>query len=188
MEDDNTTEMEQFFLAIPETCQRIREEREESEWTDHEWTTLRDVSQEYLRMEIFLTEARHVCGPAEAQPSAAVVGASGFSLSAFHQVGLPENYKDLEEKVQEIGDEIRMSILSGMAMTFDMALKSDLQSIVALVETVTAFEDAHAKYKAIHGTGKTLRFTNMKDHAIREVYQDQQARFAQVFETLLSKV
>ena len=46
-----------FYSQIPLTCDRLREDLHQAEWTDIEWSSLRDVSREHVELEIFLVEA-----------------------------------------------------------------------------------------------------------------------------------
>jgi hypothetical protein len=46
-----------FFTQIPATCERLRDEMHSSEWSEEEWTVLRDVCREHVELEVFLVEA-----------------------------------------------------------------------------------------------------------------------------------
>jgi Exocyst complex component Sec6 len=100
----------------------------------------------------------------------------------------------LEEHVQnvwELGDEIRLRIMSGISTAFDLAMNNPA-GMVALVEAVEVYETANADYKAIHGeeAGKRnqkLRFTDMRAAGLAELYKDFEARGLDVFRELTTQ-
>ena len=117
----------------------------------------------------------------------------------FLDGGLPHNTDEvdrfLKEHVQnvwELGDEIRMRILSGIAGAFDLALNNPA-GMVSLVEAVEAYEIANREYTAVHGVeaggvSQSLRFTDMRAVALGELYKDMEARGIELFEELTLQV
>ena len=186
-----------FFSQIPENCARLTDELNSSEWTEHEWVTLRNVCREHVQLEIFLVEAEAGMkkkrdegeDEEDRQGRRSSTASSGFSRKAFMDVGLPHNHDEvdrfLKEHVQnvwELGDEIRMKILSGIAGAFDLAFNNPA-GMVALVEAVEIYESANREYQAVHGdevgdgAAKSLRFTDMRAVALGELYKDMEARY-----------
>jgi Exocyst complex component Sec6 len=199
-----------FFAQIPSTCDRLREELHAGEWTAHEWSSLRSVTREHVELEIFLVEAeagmKKRLMEEEAEEKAtkrdkrrgSTQAAGHFGRNAFHQSGLGNMTNNnalidrfLEEHVQnvwELGDEIRLRIMSGIATAFDLAM-SNPAGMVALVEAVEVYETANADYKAVHGEeagrrNQNLRFTDMRAAALAELYKDFETRGLDVFREL----
>ena len=186
-----------FFNQIPSTCDRLREELHAGEWTAHEWSSLRDVCREHVELEIFLVEAE--AGMKNLSVNDGVAGRrSGgrkFGRQALASVGLQSATDDLidrfleehVENVWELGDEIRMRIMSGIAASFDLAMNNPA-GMVALVEAVEVYQSANDEYKAVYGkeagTGQTLRFTDMRAAALGELYKEFEARGLDVFQEL----
>jgi len=196
-----------FFSQIPHTCERLREELHAGEWTAHEWSTLRSVCREHVELEIFLVEAEagmkkrledeHATGSSNARGSSSKRGQkdSKFGRNSLSRVGFPSNDDDLidrflseqVENVWELGDEIRLRIMSGIATSFDLAMNNPA-GMVALVEAVEVYETANEEYKAVHGEeagrSQNLRFTDMRAAALGELYKDFEARGLDVFREL----
>lgn len=205
-----------FFAQIPSTCDRLREELHAGEWTAHEWSSLRSVTREHVELEIFLVEAeagmkkRLMEEEAEEKASKRMshkqrrnsaqgnVPVQQFGRNAFQQSGLGNMTNNtalidrfLEEHVQnvwELGDEIRLRIMSGIATAFDLAMTNPA-GMVALVEAVEVYETANADYKAVHGEeagnrNHNLRFTDMRAAALAELYKDFETRGLDVFREL----
>ena len=42
----------EFFSHIPSTCERLRDDLHGGEWTDEEWSTIRNVSMEHVELEV----------------------------------------------------------------------------------------------------------------------------------------
>jgi hypothetical protein len=200
-----------IFSQIPETCAKLTDELNSSEWTEQEWSTLRNVCREHVKLEIFLVEAESGMkkrqddeeeedeegGRGRQQRRAST---SSISRKAFMDVGLPHNHDDVNRflkehvnSVWELGDEIRMKILSGIADAFQLAYNNPA-GMVALVEAVEIYENANREYQAIHGPdnegaeAKSLRFTDMRAVALGELYKDMEARGQEVFEGLSNSV
>jgi len=200
-----------FFSQIPVTCDRLREELHAGEWTAHEWSSLRSVTREHVELEIFLVEAeagmKKRLAEEEAEDArkgkaaskrgnAAITNNPHFGRNAFQQSGLGGNNLNnntiidrfLEEQVQnvwELGDEIRLRIMSGIASAFDLAMNNPA-GMVALVEAVEVYETANADYLAVHGaeaaqSNSRLRFTDMRAAAVAELYRDFETRGLDVF-------
>ena len=199
-----------FFAQIPSTCDRLREELHAGEWTAHEWSSLRSVTREHVELEIFLVEAERGMKKRLEEDDAEEKqarrqkrrGSSGgkdtghFGRNAFQQNGLNNMVNNtalidrfLEEQVGnvwELGDEIRLRIMSGIATAFDLALNNPA-GMVALVEAVEVYETANADYMAVHGEevqNQNLRFTDMRVAALAELYKDFETRGLDVFREL----
>jgi hypothetical protein len=190
-----------FFSQIPSTCDRLREELQSCEWTAHEWSTLRSVCREHVELEIFLVEAEagmkkrleddHNLGKKKKRDTA-------FSNQTFSKVGSKNNHELIDrflqahvENVWELGDEIRMRIMSGIATAFDLAVNNPA-GMVALVEAVEVYQSANQDYKSVHGeeAGQetNLRFTDMRAAALGELYKDFETRGLDIFRELTSEV
>jgi hypothetical protein len=198
-----------FYSQIPLNCARLREELHSGEWTAQEWTVLRNVSREHVELEIFLVEAEagmkkrideereehaEQGGGADTnrrRSSVGTGGASRFNRSTFSNAGLPHNYEEVDHFLQdhvknvwELGDEIRLRIMSGIGTAFDLAMNNPA-GMVALVEAVEVYETANEEYKTVHGeeagSSQTLRFTDMRASALKQIYQDFELRGLEVF-------
>ena len=188
-----------FFSQIPSTCDRLREELQSCEWTAHEWSTLRSVCREHVELEIFLVEAE--AGMKKRLDEEAADGKrksrqkNKFGRQAFTNSGLSAKSAELIDKflkehvnnVWELGDEIRIRIMSGIATAFDLAMNNPA-GMVALVEAVEVYQSANDDYKSVHGEeageSQTLRFTDMRAAALGELYKDFEARGLDVFREL----
>jgi Exocyst complex component Sec6 len=202
-----------FFAQIPSTCDRLREELHAGEWTVHEWSSLRSVAREHVELEIFLVEAeagmKKRLYEEEAELSkdnstgrkANRRASNSFGRSTFQQNGLGNMASNnslidrfLEEHVQnvwELGDEIRLRLMSGISTAFDLAMNNPA-GMVALVEAVEVYETANSDYKAVHGeeAGKRnqkLGFTDMRAAALAELYKDFESRGLDVFRELTTQ-
>jgi hypothetical protein len=191
-----------FFAQISQTCDRLREELHAGEWTAHEWSSLRSVAREHVELEMFLVEAEAGMKKrleeelAEERKKGAGSNKASFGRDAFQNTGLQSSNNNalidrfLEEHVQnvwELGDEIRLRIMSGIASAFELALNNPA-GMVALVEAVEVYESANSDYKAMHGQEagfhQTLRFTDMRASALAELYKDFETRGLDVFREL----
>ena len=196
-----------FFAMIPSTCDRLREELHAGEWTAHEWSTLRSVCREHVELEIFLVEAeaamKERLEAEEAEAAAAQVVPQRqknkqFGLQTLRSSGLHNDTNQLidmflHENVQnvwELGDEIRLRIMSGIATAFDLAINNPA-GMVALVEAVEVYETANEEYKAVHGyeagtqNSPKMRFTDMRAVALGELYKDFENRGLTIFSELI---
>jgi hypothetical protein len=199
-----------FFAQIPSTCDRLREELQSCEWTTHEWSTLRSVCREHVELEIFLVEAeagmkKRLDEEEEEAAQAQSAAAAGkkqsrkarnkkFGRQAYSNAGLRRDHelidKFLQEHVQnvwELGDEIRMRIMSGIASSFELAINNPA-GMVALCEAVEVYQTANDDYKSVHGVeagkSQTLRFTDMRAAALGELYKDFETRGLDIFRDL----
>jgi hypothetical protein len=206
-----------FYSQIPLTCDRLREELHEAEWTDIEWSSLREVSREHVELEIFLVEAEagmkkrideEMAETNNNQPSgsndprrqsimtANATGGGKYGTSNRNStgIGLPHNYEEVDnflhehvKNVWELGDEIRMRIMSGIGGAFELAMNNPA-GLVALVEAVEIYETANEEYKTVHGEeaglNQNLRFTDMRASALKQMYQDFELRGLEVFREL----
>jgi hypothetical protein len=192
-----------FFTQIPATCERLRDEMHTSEWTDEEWTTLRNVCREHVELEVFLidteTGMKARIDDEQAPESARSVGrrnqmqnSSSFFTSAGGSSHSSVN-RFLQEHVKivwELGDELRLRVLSGVGMTFDLALNNP-GGMVALVEAVELYESASQEYKAVHGhdpNSDRLRFTDMRKGALDHIAKDFEVRGLEVFQEVQQMV
>lgn len=196
-----------FFAMIPSTCDRLREELHAGEWTAHEWTTLRSVCREHVELEIFLVEAEAAMKErVEAEEAEAAAAAQAptkqknkqFGLQALRKSGIERETNQLidmflhenVENVWELGDEIRLRIMSGIAASFDLAINNPA-GMVALVEAVEVYETANEEYKAVHGyeagtqNSPKMRFTDMRAVALGELYKDFENRGLTIFSELI---
>lgn len=190
-----------FFSQIPSTCDRLREELQSCEWTAHEWSTLRSVCREHVELEIFLVEAesgmkKRLEEEEEATPNKRKRNKGGkFGRQAIMNHGLQSDHSVIDrflqehvENVWELGDEIRIRIMSGIANSFDLAIQNPA-GMVALVEAVEVYQSANDDYKAVHGEeagerNQNLRFTDMRAAALGELYKEFEARGLTVFREL----
>ena len=182
-----------FFSQIPENCSRLQNELSEAEYSDSEMTTLRNVCKEHVELEIFLVEAeagmrkKQVDDDDDDEDGRRRSGV-GFKRTGL-DVGLPQNNDDvdrfLKEHVQivlELGDEIQQKIRYGIGTSFELAFNNPA-GMVALVEAVEIYETANREYQAVHGDEdksggpKSLRFTDMRALALRELYEDMSERY-----------
>ena len=183
-----------FFSQIPENCARLQNELSEAEYSDGEMTTLRNVCKEHVELEIFLVEAE--AGMRKQQVDGDDDDDDGRRRSGVGRldVGLPHNNDDvdrfLKEHVQivlELGDEIQQKIRFGIGTSFELAFNNPA-GMVALVEAVEIYETANREYQAVHGDEgnkgggpKSLRFTNMRALALKELYEDMSERYVRVY-------
>ena len=202
-----------FFSQIPTTCDRLREEMHAGEYTAHEWSTLRSVCREHVELQLFLVEAEAGMKKRleeeeleeQAQRNASSSKKKGrrkdqFDLKALSNVGLEQKQKnDLIDKflsehvenVWELGDEIRMRIMSGIESAFELAMNNP-GGMVALVEAVEVYDTANEEYKAVHGVeagqaSHNLRFTDMRPAALGTLYKDFERRGLDIFSDLISQ-
>ena len=214
-----------FYSQIPLTCDRLREDLHQAEWTDIEWSSLREVSREHVELEIFLVEAEsgmkkrieeeiregrsREAGDETATSrrshlrGAANKGSKTSGAISISSMGKIQNYEEVDnflhehvKNVWELGDEIRMRIMSGIGGAFELATNNPA-GLVALVEAVEVYETANEEYKSVHGeeAGKmgkpssynsntkaqTLRFTDMRASALKQMYQDFELRGLEMF-------
>jgi hypothetical protein len=89
--------------------------------------------------------------------------------------------------VWELGDEIRMRIISGIGSAFELSINNPA-GMVALVEAVEVYERATETFDRKRkredsggGGGTRLRFTNMRAAALEQLYQDFEVRGVEMF-------
>lgn len=189
-----------FYSQIPVTCDRLRDDLHSAEWTDNEWNSLRDVAREHVELEIFLVEAEAgmkkrideetVELRANSEPRAR--NETKVRSSYMASIKTPHNYEEVDnflhehvKNVWELGDEIRLRIRSGIGTAFELAMNNPA-AMVALVEAVEVYEMAAEEYKAVHGeeagrSSNSLRFTDMRASALKQIYQDFELRGLEVF-------
>jgi len=203
-----------FFSQIPDICERLREQLYAGEYTAHEWTNLRNVCREHVELEIILVEAE--VGMKErladigeykssdgSRPPPSIRGGGGggggkFGKEAYNERGLEMNKAEVDhflkehvKNVWELGDEIRIRLLSGIGSAFDLAMNNPA-GMVALVEAVEVYETAAEEYKKVHGVEagqvQNLRFTDMRSSALLSLYKDMEVRGMDVFKDLVMQV
>lgn len=196
----------EFFSQIPLTCDRLREELHQGEWTANEWSTIRDVCMEHVELEILLVEAEAGMkawlddeddgDDDSSMPSLRSNKSLKKSWKGRQQAALlAGNHQVVDEflsqhvkNVWELGDEIRMRILSGVGSAYDLALQNPA-GMVALVEAVEVYERAADQFKASRGgeyesNKNHLRFTDMRAAALAQLYQDFELRGLEVFRAI----
>lgn len=172
-----------LFAQIPATCQRLREEMHNSEWQEHEWRTLRSVCREHVELEVFLVEAE---SGMKARIDEEVVEARKQNLRQPRSRGQEYDLVDafLEEHaatVKELGDEIKLRVLSGVGTTFDLALNNPA-GMVALVEAIEVYELKANQFKQAHGdVRQRLYFTDMRREALEKICEDFEDRGLEIF-------
>eukprot|EP00984_Skeletonema_dohrnii_P019223 scaffold9147_cov118-Skeletonema_dohrnii-CCMP3373.AAC.1 len=158
----------EFFSQIPSTCDRLRDELHGGEWTAEEWSTIRNVSMEHVELEIMLVEAEN----------------SMKSSQHNFNVAMVDNFLSAHvQNVWELGDEIRMRIISGIGSAFDLSINNPA-GMVALVEAVEVYEraaESFEKKRQERGDSGDLRFTNMRAAALEQLYQDFELRGVEMF-------
>jgi hypothetical protein len=196
----------EFFSQIPVTCDRLRDELHSGEWSENEWNTIRDVCMEHVELEILLVEAESGMkawldddeeGDEESSmPSLRSTmslkrswkGRQNALLAGSHQV-VDDFLEQHVKNVWELGDEIRMRILSGIGSAFDLALQNPA-GMVALVEAVEVYERAAEQYNASqynkkkNGSENRLHFTNMRSAALAQLYEDFEIRGLELFRAI----
>jgi hypothetical protein len=82
-------------------------------------------------------------------------------------------------------DEVKLRTLSGVGMTFDLALNKPA-SMVALAEAVKFYEVAGEEYETVYGNqhshDERLHFTDMRRGALENIVKDFEARGLKVFQ------
>ena len=201
----------EFFAQIPMTCDRLREELHQGEWTENEWNTIRNVCMEHVELEILLVEAEAGMkawlgddeddGDDDATMHSLRSNRSLKKAWKGKSSSLSGNYAGVDEflsqhvkNVWELGDEIRMRILSGIGSAFSLALENPA-GMVALVEAVEVYERAAEEYKASRkddestiGSDKNrLHFTDMRAAALSQLFRDFELRGLEVFRAIHSQ-
>lgn len=189
-----------FFSQIPDTCERLREQLYAGEYTAHEWTNLRDVCREHVELEIFLVEAEvgmkaRLQDHGEHKSHPPSIRGKSFGRQAFLDMGLVHNSSEVDhflkehvKNVWELGDEIRIRLLSGIGAAFDLS-RMNPAGMVALVEAVEVYEIAADEYKTVHGVEsgsiQNLRFTDMRSAALSTLYKDMEVRGLDIFKDIV---
>jgi len=187
----------EFFSQIPSTCERLREDLHRSEWTEDEYVTLRHVCMEHVELEILLVEAEagmkarideEDYSTNQRRSSSSTMSSSLLPSTGNH--GMVDDFLSQHVKnVWELGEEIRVRILSGIGTSFDLALQNPA-GMVALVEAVEVYERASMQYQAVQSRSNTagdtgrLKFTNMRADALSTLFQDFELRGLEVFRAI----
>ena len=127
---------------------------------------------EHVELEVMLVEAE----------SSMKSGAHNFNDA------LVDNFLDSHvQNVWELGDEIRMRIISGIGSAFELSMNNPA-GMVALVEAVEVYERAAETFETEkkknddnNDGGERLRFTNMRAAALEQLYQDFELRGVEMF-------
>mmetsp|Transcript_13619 Transcript_13619/g.15134 ORF Transcript_13619/g.15134 Transcript_13619/m.15134 type:complete len:456 (-) Transcript_13619:2142-3509(-) len=208
-----------FFAQIPVVCARLRETLTKCEWTEHEWTTLRDVGKEHVDLQLFLVEAEagmkarlreeeqtlppqfQLSPPSTSnRPSAMFKRGNSFRYApAYNNHDSVDHFlKEHVQNVWEVGDEIRMRVLSGIASVLDLS-QSDPAGMVALVEAVEVYECAADEFQRVHGKDNdalesSLRnnrshnsIIDMRRSALEQLAEVFEARVGEIFESMKKK-
>lgn len=208
-----------FFSQIPSTCDRMREELNSCEWTDHEWTTIRDVCREHVELQIFLVEAEAgMKARMEKENGGREQEPAGYDHrgrptrgirkagNSFRYVPKDNNHDSVDrflnehvKNVWEVGDEIRLRVLSGIGSALDLS-RQDPAGMVALIEAVEVYESAADEYRRVHGGIDPTRspintrqkhrnsITDMRRAALEQIADDFQTRAMEVFNSMIDKV
>ncbi len=191
-----------FFSQISSTCDRLRDELHSGEWTADEFYNLRKVCMEHVALEILLVEAEAGM-KARVDNDGPMASELPSSKSRFrnsnnrrhrqrHYSQAPTNYEMVDRflsqhvtNVWELGEEIRVKVMSGIETSFDLAL-NDPGGMVALVEAVEVYESATIRYiKTKKDADKnSLNFTNMRAEALSKLYEDFLTRCSEVFRAI----
>ena len=143
-------------------------------------------------------DEKKTTGPPPTSIRRGMRGHKAFSKQAFLDLGLIHNSSEVDhflkehvKNVWELGDEIRMRLLSGIGSAFDLAMNNPA-GMVAMVEAVEVYENAAADYKAVHGVEagsiQNLRFTDMRSSALKTLFGDMETRGLDVFKDLTMQV
>jgi hypothetical protein len=180
-----------FYSEIPLKCESLRDQLHGAEWSDEEWNSLRDVSREHVELEIFLIEAEDGMKKRIDEETPVIDNDHvNAKRSSYVPSSVPHSYAEVDnylhkhvKNVWELGDEIRLRIMSGIATAFDLAMNNPA-GMVALVEAVEVYETANEEYRTVHGEeageNQTLRFTDMRASALKQIYNDFEAKGLQV--------
>jgi len=185
----------EFFSQIPAVCDRLRGELQAGEWTEEEYAVIRDVAMEHVELEILLVEAEAgmkerilECGGMEEKVKGDIVRYGGMTSSsgASRTHDMVDQFLSRHVKnVWELGEEIRVRILSGIGTAFDLALRNSA-GMVALVEAVEVYERASEQCSnaIANGGGSRLRFTDMRAAALSQLFTDFELRGLEVFRAI----
>eukprot|EP00816_Leptocylindrus_hargravesii_P002590 CAMPEP_0196808664 /NCGR_PEP_ID=MMETSP1362-20130617/8649_1 /TAXON_ID=163516 /ORGANISM="Leptocylindrus danicus, Strain CCMP1856" /LENGTH=1290 /DNA_ID=CAMNT_0042183083 /DNA_START=114 /DNA_END=3986 /DNA_ORIENTATION=+ len=186
-----------FFAQIPSTCTRLREDLSAHEWSAAEYSTIRAVSLEHVELEVLLVEAEaglKVKLGASGEGMEVVLKSSGASVNS-KDMNADEKLKAVDDflsshvkNVWSLGKEIRGRVLYGIGNAFDLALNNPA-GLVALVEAVEIYEAAAEQYQRKHADDIryelcTLKFTNMRQDALKQLYEDFGKRGFEVFSNI----
>jgi len=179
----------EFFSQIPATCDRLRDELHQGEWTSQEWKTIRNVCMEHVSLELLLIEAEAgMKGRIEENDSGEQTRNNRYRSGGSESYELVESFLEpFVRNVWELGDEIRVRIISGVGSAFDLAIQNPT-GMVALVEAVEVYERAAEEYKSDNSEmvlrRNKLNFTDMRDAALAQLYQDFELRGLEVFRAI----
>lgn len=196
-----------FFSQIPATCDRLRDELNSCEWTDHEWFTLRDVCREHVELQLFLVEAEtgmksRMADNDDDEEDEVMSSSMSYNAQRDSRQGYSSNHDQVDRFLQEhvknvweLGKEISTRVLAGIGAAFDLAQQNPA-GMVALVEAVEVYESAADEYRQVHRSnpialksndrGKN-RITDMRRSALLQIAEDFEARSTEVFHSMVQK-
>jgi hypothetical protein len=198
-----------FFGQIPSTCDSLREKLNTCEWTDYEWTTIRDVCRQHVELQIFLVEAETgmKARMEEVRNIEEEYDHRGMKKTgnSFRYAPTEDNHESVDmflnehvKNVWEVGDEIRLRVLSGIASALDLS-QQDPVGMVALVEAVEVYETAADEFRRVHGGVDPTKsvtkssnkhrnhITDMRSAALQQIADDFQTRAIEVFDSMSQK-
>ena len=192
-----------FFSQIPATCDRLRDELNSCEWTDREWTTIRDVCREHVELQIFLVEAeagmksRMEGEDNEFAPEPQYTTARGgmrrqgnsfrYAPSQANHDGVDRFLSEHVRNVWELGDELQFRVLAGVGAAFDLA-QSNPVGMVALVEAVELYESAADEFKRVHQGPVSTAKSGKKKKKNKSKKDDERLSFTDMRRSALEKI
>jgi hypothetical protein len=191
-----------FFSQIPATCDRLRDELNACEWTDHEWTTIRNVCREHVELQIFLVEAeagmknRMEEEDNEYNPEPDYNTSRGMRRhgNSFRYAPAQANHDGVDrflsehvKNVWELGDELQFRVLSGVGAAFDLA-QANPEGMVALVEAVEVYESAADEFKREHQGPTPLTKSGKKKKKNKNKKDDERLSFTDMRRAALEKI
>ena len=179
-------EME-FFAQIPTTCDRLREDMHAAEYTNNEWSTLRNVCMEHVDLQILLIEAnagmkarlKHNDDDDDETRTLSSVFSSHDSYEAVDRF-----LKDHINNVYMLGKEIENRVLLGIENAFELSINNPA-GMVALCEAVEVYEHAEEQFLTRNDKGsEKTRFMNIRANALARIYGHFEARGHSVFKNI----
>lgn len=192
-----------FFSQIPATCDRLRDELNACEWTENEWTTIRDVCREHVELQIFLVEAEAGMKSrmeeedneyaSEQQYNTAKSGmrrqgnSFRYAPSQSNHDGVDRFLSEHVKNVWELGDELQFRVLSGVGAAFDLA-QANPAGMVALVEAVEVYESAADEFKRDHQGALPAAKSGKKKKKNKNKKDDERLSFTDMRRAALEKI
>mmetsp|Transcript_12570 Transcript_12570/g.22772 ORF Transcript_12570/g.22772 Transcript_12570/m.22772 type:complete len:143 (-) Transcript_12570:620-1048(-) len=121
-------------LAIFPVHQRLRDNLHSGKWTAEEWSTIRNVSIEHIKLEVMLVEAKN--------------SIKGGLLSHNFNDAVVDSFLDSHvQNVWELGYEIRMQIILGVGSAFELSKTRELLFLLVLLVSTTCNNNHNNKRK-----------------------------------------